>query len=364
MQILITDPVLQTIIFGIIFCGALIFSIRKPKSAAFFPNSVTNELKGFAILGIIFSHIGYFLSVDNRFLYPFSIFAGVGVNLFLFLSGFGLTLSSLRKPLSITGFYVKRLQRLFIPMWIVIFILFVSDYFFLQKNYAFQTIWQSALGFFPVADLFKNLNSPLWYFTLILFYYILFPLTFWKKFPYLSPVLILIISYFLLETTLPVDIDLGVLSLYRLHFVSFPLGVLFAIMTHDQKLTSLKIGFKKAFLENDLKYIFIFLFTILFAYLSIHSGVGLSKNIEQTISLITMFLIIFIFVAKRFQFTLLSLFGVYSYEIYLIHWPLLSRYDILYLYLPASIATIAYLGLFLGLGYLFKRFVERLFIKS
>jgi len=46
------------------------------------------------------------------------------------------------------------------------------------------------------------------------------------------------------------------------------------------------------------------------------------------------------------------LIGTYSYEMYLLHWPLLSRYDFLYRTLPASLATFAYLALFIGLGWI------------
>ena len=122
MRISIIDPIFQTYLFGIIFLACLLISIKNPKSDRLFSLSKTEELKGFAILAIIFAHIGYFLSSDNNFLFPLSILAGVGVNLFLFLSGFGLTASALKSPLSIINFYKKRLQKLFLPMWLIIFL--------------------------------------------------------------------------------------------------------------------------------------------------------------------------------------------------------------------------------------------------
>jgi peptidoglycan/LPS O-acetylase OafA/YrhL len=83
----------------------------------------------------------------------------------------------------------------------------------------------------------------------------------------------------------------------------------------------------------------------------------LEKEIEQTISLITMFSIIFVFIAKNIEFKFFRIFGKYSYEIYLFHWPLLSRYDLFYKYLPASIATIIYLLEFILLAYLLQKSV-------
>lgn len=360
MQISIDNAQFNTLIFGVIFWGTVILSIRKAKDKAFFAPFKTQEMKGFAILAIVFSHIGYFLSTDTRFLWPMSVLAGVGVNLFLFLSGFGLAVSSLNRPLSIKDFYLKRLKKLFIPLWTIAIIFLTIDYFILQKTYPFTEIWKSFLGFFPVADLFQNLNSPLWYFSLILFYYLIFPLTFFKKAVYFSPVLILVFSFILLKVHLPFDISKDVLNLYKTHFAAFPLGVLFAILINDENLSHLKGKFKNIFLKSNLKYVLILVFAVLFGYLSINSGVGESKNIEQTISLITMFSIVFLFVVKNFQIKLFAIFGIYSYEIYLIHWPILSRYEYIYKYLPAWIATILYLILFLGLGFLLQKLVKKL----
>ena len=360
MKISIVDASFNTLVFGVIFWGLAIASLRRPKEFGFFAPYKTQEMKGFAILAIVFSHIGYFLSTDTDFLWPMSVLAGVGVNLFLFLSGFGLTLSSFKKQMPFYVFYYKRLKKLFIPLWIVILIFFLMDYYILQRSYPITEIWKSFIGFFPLADLFNNLNSPLWYFTLILFYYLLFPLTFYKRIPYLSPVLILVISYILLkEVTLPFEINVDVFKLYKTHFAAFPLGVLFAVLMNDPNFSPIKHHFKNIFLKGTLKYLLVLIFIYLFGYFSINSGVGESKNIEQTISLITMFTIIFLFVVKNFEVKLFSLFGIYSYEIYLIHWPILSRYDYLYKYLPAWVATCFYLVLFLVIAYGLQKMVKR-----
>lgn len=358
MKISIIDAPFNTLVFGIILISALLLSVRKPDNKAFFAPFRTQELKGIAILAIVFSHIGYFLSNDIEFLWPFSVAAGVGVNMFLFLSGFGLTVSSLKHPLLVYKFYLKRLKKLLIPLWLTIAVFVLMDAFILERFYPISFYWHSIIGFFPAADLFNDLNSPLWYFTLILFYYIVFPLSFYKRLPYLCPILILLAGFLVLKLDLPINID--VINLYKTHFAAFPLGVLFAVLINDQKLAHLKLKFKEIFLFNNFKYVLILVFTVLFAYLSIHSGVGDTKTIEQTTSLITMFSVIFVFIAKPFEFRLFTLFGIYSYEIYLIHWPILSRYDFLYKYIPAYLATLIYLGLFLALGYVMQKLLSKL----
>lgn len=360
MKILIADAQFNTLVFAVIFWGLVLISIRKQPTEKFFALFQTQEMKGFAILAIVFSHIGYFLSSDTRFLYPMSVLAGVGVNLFLFLSGLGLTLSSLKSSLSVYKFYYRRLKKLFVPLWIIVSIYLITDYFILKRSYPAQEIMYTFAGYFPVADLFKNLNSPLWYFSLIFFYYLIFPLTFFKKIPYLSPMLVLVFSYLLLRIPLPIDINKDVLNLYKTHFAAFPLGILTAVLISDEKLSHIKLKFKEIFLKSNLKYLLVVTFIIMFGYFSINSGVGASKNIEQTISLITMFSIVFLFIVKNFEIKLFTVFGIYSYEIYLIHWPILSRYDFLYKFLPAWMATLIYLGLFLGGGYILQKFTKKL----
>src|SRR3989344_7778555 len=233
MLIKIADPLFQTVLFSAVFLSLLLLSIRKTKEESLFSKEVTNQLKGLAILAIIFSHIGYFLSADTRFLYPFSVLAGVGVNLFLFLSGFGLTVSQLKSPLSPFVFYKKRLFKLFAPLWLIISMILILDNLVLNRTYPYSETFFSFLGFYPRADLFQNLNPPLWYFSIILFLYLIFPLTFIKRIYWVAPVLVLLLSLFMLDLSLPVDPD--VLKLYKLHTIAFPLGMFFGLIIHKFK---------------------------------------------------------------------------------------------------------------------------------
>src|SRR4051812_36879056 len=127
MQIQISDAVNQTYIVIVTLVVLLLLTIRKKSGQDIFGIRVTNEAKGFAIIAILFAHIGYFLVSDNRFLFPLSVLSGVGVNIFLFLSGFGLTLSQQKKVLTPIQFYIKRLTNLFIPLWIVLTVFLILD---------------------------------------------------------------------------------------------------------------------------------------------------------------------------------------------------------------------------------------------
>ncbi|KKR08041.1 MAG: hypothetical protein UT32_C0004G0015 [Parcubacteria group bacterium GW2011_GWC2_39_14] len=375
MPISIINVVLSTQIFIAIFVIALLVSIRRKEKAETFPLTVTQELKGIAIFAVIFSHVGYFLSTDHGFLFPLSILAGVGVNLFFFLSGYGLTQRALKAKLSIAKFYQKRLLKLFTPFWIVIVILFLLDFFLLHITYSWPYNIRSVFGLFPSADLFHDINSPFWFITPILFYYIIFPFVFSKKRPWLTAIVVFLVSYIVLQFKLPVTS--GVSHLYQLHSWAFPLGIAFASLIHWfassaaqslwrnlEQVAWMKKGANKYKVLKRVGYYTILLVLLgVIAFTAYHSGVGASVNKEQIISLLTMFALILFFIMKRFEIKFFYLFGFYSFEIYLIHWPLMSRYDIFFKWLPGWLAVILYLGIFLFFAWVLK-YLESLISRS
>ncbi len=365
MQIQIASPVSETIFFAAVFLPALFIFLKRITDRSVLSLTTSNELKGLAILMVVFSHIGYFLSADTRFLYSFSAMAGVGVNLFLFLSGFGLATSTCRRGLSALDCYRQRILRLFIPLWICLTTFFILDWLILAKTYSAAVIIQSFAGFFASADIFNDLNSPLWYFTLIFFYYLIFPLLFEKKHPFISAALMLLASYFILSFSLPVDWI--VLKLYKLHLWAFPLGVAFAGLMLKPGWWSKffptkfeKIIGKLKKMETPVRLALIAILGALVYYFFRNSGIGESIFKEQAISIVTTAVIIGVFLLKKIEFRLLYWFGLFSFEIYLWHWPLLYRYDFLYNFLPAGIATLIYLSLFLALGHILKKIETRL----
>ncbi|MFW2608736.1 acyltransferase, partial [Aliarcobacter butzleri] len=60
-----------------------------------------------------------------------------------------------------------------------------------------------------------------------------------------------------------------------------------------------------------------------------------SIYVEQQMSLVIMMAYIVIFVLKKVDNKILAIYGVYSYEGYLIHWTLIGRYDFFFVYLPS-----------------------------
>lgn len=349
MQQSVLDPVFHTIVITIVFSLALLISTRLKASARFFSIETTQELKGFAILAIIFAHVGYYLVIDHRFLFPLSVLAGVGVDLFLFLSGYGLTASAIERPMASIEFYRKRLLKLFIPFWIVLAALFALDAIVLHHSYGFSYMLRSFLGIFSSANLYMDVNSPLWYFTLILGYYILFPITWWKRAPYLSAAAIYAFSLVVMHVE--PSFLANVIPLYKTHLLAFPLGILAAYFTHLAKPIVIPHPYYVPVLS---------ILAAAIGYFAIHSEVGSAYWLAGLGSICTMLLVLAFFVFKRFEIRLLTVFGVFSFEIYLFHWPLLYRYDIFFKYLPASVALVLYLGLFIALAFVLRFITDKI----
>jgi len=354
MIISITNVAQATLIFIIIIAAATLISLRKRSDSGLSPAAST-ELKGLAILAIILSHVGYFLVNDHSFLYPLTIFAGVGVDIFLLLSGYGITVSQIKKDYKPWEFYKQRLLKLLIPFWLVLIVFFFLNALFSSADYSWVYILRNFLGFFPRADLYKDVNSPLWYFTFILSCYLVFPLIFSKKRPMLSAAGIFVALcglWFLSWKFFP-----SVAGLYSVHVAAFPLGVLLAGVLQNEKV-ALKMQTSKCLntiTKTNWTYVVQILLLSIFLYTIYRSGVGKGFFIEQAVSLISVAAIIGFFSLKKFSINFFYIIGFYSYELYLLHWPIMYRYDFLFKFLPAWAAMALYLVIFIGLGWVLQK---------
>jgi peptidoglycan/LPS O-acetylase OafA/YrhL len=367
MLITVADTAQSTWIVIAALLAAVLLTFRKTAHTDLFPVPVTQELKGLGMLAIVFAHISYMLVTDNAFLYPLSIAAGVGVDLFLFMSGFGLTVGMLKKQLPALEFYHRRLVKVFIPFWLVLFLLFTCDYLFLDIHYSPIYMLQSALGWFPRASAFEDVNSPFWYISWMLMFYALFPLLFMRERPWLTALLLAIIA----NAFAIIDpLHLQVNWLHRLHTWAFSIGIVFAwwLQTHPSEIKTLQWFRNKS---GGIGRMLLVLTGLTGAgYMACHNTASswpqlasLLKSIAiddgffigQASSLLTMAALIVYFSLKKLDNKFLNIFGIYSYETYLLHWPLMSRYDLFFHHLPAWAATILWLAAFLGIGWLLQK---------
>jgi peptidoglycan/LPS O-acetylase OafA/YrhL len=129
-----------------------------------------DELKGAAILLILLYHAGGVLGWQN---FPHG---DVGVDLFVILSGVGLTLSS--RAESAGAFLKRRLLRIFPAYWIVLTFYLIANTHFLEHRYSPFNIVAHYLGiqawFGDVIGL--GVNDSFWFVTLIVSLYLVYAL--------------------------------------------------------------------------------------------------------------------------------------------------------------------------------------------
>ncbi|MDD3055527.1 MAG: acyltransferase [Aliarcobacter sp.] len=366
MPITLTDDIYSTNLIVIaVLIAVLLFTFKRSKHTDLFPISVTQELKGLGILTVVFAHFAYMLVTNADFLFPLSIIAGVGVDLFLFMSGYGLTVGMLKKPLPIFEFYKRRVIKIFIPFWVALILIFAANAIFLDIHYTFPYMIQSLLGWFPTAEGFDDVNSPFWYITWMMMFYVLFPLVFSTKRPWLSAIILAVIAT-LIGVYNP--LNMGDNWLHRLHTVAFSLGIVFAWLLFETKDKENKFVAHLKEFRNKAKimpYVIIALMLGVVVYMSLHTTanhwptltaiLGKGYFVDQLTSIILMFAFIVIFSLKKFDNKFLSIYGLYSFEVYLIHWPLIGRYDIFFDYLPSWAAVIAWLVTFIVVSWLLQK---------
>lgn len=369
MPITLTDDIYQTNLIVIaVLIAVVLFTFKRAKHTDLFPVSVTQELKGLGILTVVFAHFAYMLVTNADFLFPLSIIAGVGVDLFLFMSGYGLTVGMLKKPLPIFEFYKRRVIKIFIPFWVAIILIFAANAIFLDIHYTVPYMIQSLLGWFPTAEGFNDVNSPFWYITWMMMFYILFPLVFSTKRPWLSAIILSVIAT-LIGVYNP--LEMGDNWLHRLHTVAFSLGIIFAWLLFETKDKENKLVKVLKHFRNESKfmpYIVISLMLAVVVYMSLHTTanhwptltaiLGKGYFVDQLTSIIIMFAFIIIFSLKRFDNRFLSIYGLYSFEVYLIHWPLMGRYDVFFDILPAWVAVVAWMVTFILVSWLLQKIIS------
>ena len=167
-------------------------------------------LKGIAICGMLMWHIFYCPNPEGIVYSPFIQYIGtigdVCVSIFLFISGYGLTqgYKKTEGTNSIT-FILKRLLKFYSNFWFV-FILIVLFGTLIMHQPIFtegsnlQRILQWVKEFLAIRGQLSY-NDSWWYFSLIISFYIIFPVLYWgtKKNPYVIVLLIILNSSFSLR---------------------------------------------------------------------------------------------------------------------------------------------------------------------
>ena len=299
----------------------------------FLSKSNTDILRGLFILIIIFHHISLRMTFPGL-MSPFRHFGYLGVSVFFFLSGYGLSISRLRNNDSNHDFFIKRISRVLVPYMLINFITLNIEYFFYDKYYGFADLIFYTLGI-------KMLNSTMWYINATILLYIVFYLSF-RYFNGKASIVILFVFSAVYWLAHAYYFHLGVWW-YNTIFC-FPIGVYIGnnyqifvgrISTFEQK--------------NYLILMFGTTGLFLLSYLIANTPLGSMLRmgiVYQTASSI-LFLLFIMSILLKIQLTsnMMGLLGGISYEMYLVHVQVLNIYfktyngNNIYTYFVLVIAT-------------------------
>lgn len=375
-KVIINNPIQFNLELFIIF-GALFFIINKKenKPENFLCKNLTNEIKGVAILAIIIHHLCRHTISNTSDLIIFYDLGYVGVGLFLFLSGFGLTSSLIDKGNE--NFFLKKIFRIYIPFTFMNLVWVILDYYLLNIN---QGIFKNIGRVIGIIITDRNY----WYIPFLIFWYIIFYFVMNLKIDdKLKVVVLIIVSIIIIINPMAGN--------GRANAFSFPFGVIIALYKDKVKILYNKVKLKRT---NNIKLIFVcgLLMSIFYLLGSViprfpmGKSVGIfyiisicamyffyrKKIILEKISLIILFVIsttmfslndTFVYVSLS-AFSLFSILftvfiinniklnkisivfeflGKISFELYLIHGALMYSYDFILFKMPIQISFILYL---------------------
>lgn len=152
------------------------------------------ELMGIAIIMVLLYHLCCWPQWNN----PLRIFGHwfIGVDLFLFLSGFGLCFSYEKND--IKTFYYHRFIRVVPLFWFYTLVIFISNFFILGNEY---TVKQLFYNLTTLSFWINTGKEPNWYVSALIFFYLFFPVFYKsvKKFPTTSFLFYFTISLLILK---------------------------------------------------------------------------------------------------------------------------------------------------------------------
>ena len=133
----------------------------------------SNLLRAIAIIMVLIGH-GFSWLLEGDF-YIFEWAGGLGVAIFLIISGYGLTESY--KAIGLRGFWKKRIISVMVPYWCVMLGQSFFDFIFFNRK---MSVVEWTISFIGYND-YKHLNgidSTMWYITYIMICYVIFFLIF------------------------------------------------------------------------------------------------------------------------------------------------------------------------------------------
>lgn len=180
------------------------------------------ELMGFAIVWVVLFHS----NIKTPYLEAFTALGYGGVDIFFFLSGYGLYFSSVKNE-SLLSFYKKRFIRVFPTYAVVVFFMMLGLGMFTLKTYLINI---STLGYWINESYFE------WYIPALFAFYLWFPLLVKgiNTFPYLTLFLGVALTAVLVYLNIHFHFH-ALLFPFIARIPIFMIGILFGKYTYEKK---------------------------------------------------------------------------------------------------------------------------------
>lgn len=284
--------------------------------------STTNQLKGIGIILIVLSHLNLykFIVLPNFF-----INCGAwGVGLFLLASGYGLTQSFLRKGSQ--GFFKKRLMKVLLPYSLVTVIWILLDTLLYHLHYSSPVIVLSLIGF----DLNRHVDPSMWFISFIILWYIAFYAVF--SLPTSNKLRIAVLFFVSLCFCFE-PFNFGVTYQWHFHSFIFPIGVLGSLYADRIK----QFLSSKNALGLSLILFVAFIPLTVYSLASYHFVFYLQMLSNLCFALAAIALLGYLHLAGW------EYIGKMSYEIYLLEYAMLRKYDLASLFSIRFVSILFYL---------------------
>lgn len=135
-----------------------------------------NFAKGLAISAIVLFHLIYEYMEVPGILATASKFGGAGIHIFFICSGFGLTLSQLRRPLTWKDFLQKRLRKIYVPYILVVLVSALLPWMYSGNDRLGAVLSHVFLFKMFSRDYIISFGAQFWFVSTIFQFYLVFPL--------------------------------------------------------------------------------------------------------------------------------------------------------------------------------------------
>lgn len=331
-KLIIPHPSRNNLIILLIFVVISLLTLRNSRGKLLDIDQ-TNQLRGIAILLVITGHLWVHVSAHRGV----PVLGDYAVSFFMFLSGYGLFTSYKNRDFKLSVFLKKRLLKLYFPYFIATVLILFLDHFFLIRNYSVFDIILTFAGI-NISTEIRHLDYARWFITLLLTYYVVFALI--KALRVHARVEL---TFLFLAGAMLILLRLVHLSPFsKTHqIMAFPLGCL--VSYHYCGIRNVVMAINKQ--------TFIALL-VLCTLVVIVSGYGFLYLDNPYIKLVANNFLVFWFLfaiilalnanSRVGGSVFLGYMGSISYELYLLHGPLLIKYNPILKLMRSEIIVVSY----------------------